>query len=53
MAPATPGRLGTPAGGGPVNVGDIVEVPGNMVGTVRFVGSVAGKNGVFAGVGAG
>lgn len=50
MAPATPGRLATPAGGGPVSVGDVVEVPGNMMGTVRFVGSVQGKNGVFAGV---
>lgn len=50
MAPATPGRLATPAAGGPVTVGDVVEVPGNMLGTVRFVGSVQGKNGTFAGV---
>lgn len=49
MAPATPGRLGTPAGGS-ITVGDAVEVPGNMMGTVRFVGSVQGKNGTFAGV---
>lgn len=49
MAPATPGRLAAP-GGGDVHVGDVVDVPGNMQGTVRFVGAVQGKNGVFAGV---
>jgi len=31
-------------------IGDAVEVPGNMFGTVRFVGAVQGKKGVFAGV---
>ncbi|KAL2891702.1 Tip elongation protein 1 [Ceratocystis lukuohia] len=31
-------------------VGDVVDVPGGMKGTVRFVGSVNGKKGVFAGV---
>ncbi|KAL5612393.1 hypothetical protein BROUX41_000083 [Berkeleyomyces rouxiae] len=31
-------------------VGDSVDVPGGMAGTVRFVGSVNGKRGVFAGV---
>ncbi|KAI1312567.1 hypothetical protein F5Y03DRAFT_241085 [Xylaria venustula] len=48
MPPLTPGK-----GAGPVDdfaVGDQVDVPGNMVGTVRFVGSVAGRKGVFAGV---
>ncbi|KAI0555353.1 hypothetical protein F4679DRAFT_578737 [Xylaria curta] len=48
MPPLTPGR-----GAGSVEdyaVGDQVDVPGNMVGTVRFVGSVAGRKGVFAGV---
>ncbi|KAJ3571638.1 hypothetical protein NPX13_g5309 [Xylaria arbuscula] len=48
MPPLTPGR-----GMGPIDdftVGDQVDVPGNMVGTVRFVGSVAGRKGVFAGV---
>ncbi|KFA61474.1 hypothetical protein S40285_03440 [Stachybotrys chlorohalonatus IBT 40285] len=46
MPPGTPGRHQTeePA------VGDIVDVPGGLVGTVRFVGSVQGKKGVFAGV---
>ena len=46
MAPATPGRLAA----ADVAVGDVVDVPGNMQGTVRFVGSVQGKNGTFAGV---
>ncbi|ESZ97961.1 hypothetical protein SBOR_1632 [Sclerotinia borealis F-4128] len=48
MPPYTPSRVG----GGPdeLEVGDIVDVPGNMYGTVKFVGSVQGKKGVFAGV---
>jgi len=33
-----------------VSVGDAVEVPGGMFGTVRYIGSVRGKAGVFAGV---
>jgi dynactin complex subunit len=33
-----------------VNVGDTVMVPGDMHGTVKFIGSVAGKRGTFAGV---
>ncbi|KAF3482131.1 uncharacterized protein GIQ15_04890 [Arthroderma uncinatum] len=33
-----------------VQVGDLVNVPGGMHGTVRFLGSVAGKPGKFAGV---
>ena len=33
-----------------VKVGDTVTVPGEMHGTVKFVGSVAGKRGTFAGV---
>ncbi|KAI1118750.1 hypothetical protein F5Y14DRAFT_178813 [Nemania sp. NC0429] len=48
MPPLTPGK-----GAGPVDdlaVGEQVDVPGNMVGTVRFVGSVAGRRGVFVGV---
>ncbi|KAI3329175.1 hypothetical protein HD806DRAFT_481922 [Xylariaceae sp. AK1471] len=48
MPPLTPGK-----GVGPVDnftVGEQVDVPGNMVGTVRFVGSVAGRKGAFAGV---
>jgi CAP-Gly domain/CLIP1 zinc knuckle len=31
-------------------VGDTVDVPGGMYGTVKFVGEVAGKKGKFAGV---
>lgn len=33
-----------------VEVGDVVDVPGNMYGTVKFVGTVYGKKGTFAGV---
>lgn len=33
-----------------LSVGDTVEVPGNMLGMVRFVGAVQGKKGVFTGV---
>ncbi|KAI1132052.1 hypothetical protein F5Y10DRAFT_16338 [Nemania abortiva] len=48
MPPLTPGK-GTSLADG-LGVGDQVDVPGNMVGTVRFIGSVAGRKGVFAGV---
>ncbi len=37
-------------GDGDIQVGDLVDVPGSMFGTVKFVGSVDGKKGVFAGV---
>lgn len=33
-----------------LEVGDIVDVPGGMHGTVKFIGEVKGKKGVFAGV---
>lgn len=46
MAPGTPGRT-VPED---VDVGDAVDVPGNMQGIVRFVGPVQGKKGIFAGV---
>lgn len=36
--------------GAEVEVGDLVDVPGNMYGTVKFVGTVYGKKGTFAGV---
>jgi dynactin complex subunit len=36
--------------GASLEVGDSVNVPGDMYGTVRFVGSVRGKNGMFVGV---
>ncbi|KAL2256580.1 hypothetical protein VTK26DRAFT_1458 [Humicola hyalothermophila] len=45
--PLTPGRL---AGGDEIAIGDTVEVPGNMTGTVRFIGPVDGRKGTFAGV---
>lgn len=43
----------TPAnnmGGEDLAVGDAVNVPGDMYGTVRFLGSVRGKAGRFVGV---
>ena len=40
----------TPSRGYEIEVGDLVDVPGNMYGTVKFIGSVDGKKGVFAGV---
>ena len=46
MAPTTPGKQS----GEDVATGDTVDVPGGMVGTVRFVGTVQGKKGTFAGV---
>lgn len=48
MPPLTPGKGAGPVDG--LGVGDQVDVPGNMVGTVRFIGSVAGRKGVFVGV---
>ncbi|KAI2467720.1 hypothetical protein F4781DRAFT_299774 [Annulohypoxylon bovei var. microspora] len=48
MPPVTPGK-GAGAGDD-VALGDTVDVPGNMSGIIRFVGSVAGRKGTFAGV---
>ncbi|KAK0733429.1 hypothetical protein B0T26DRAFT_736367 [Lasiosphaeria miniovina] len=48
-APFTPGRPGPPADDF-INIGDTVDVPGNMLGTVRFLGSVQGRKGTFVGV---
>ena len=42
-----------PAGGGggdDIEIGDAVEVPGGMDGTVKFVGEIRGKQGYFVGV---
>jgi dynactin complex subunit len=36
--------------GDDIQVGDTVEVPGGMDGTVKFVGEVRGKQGYFVGV---
>lgn len=38
------------ADGRDIGVGDTVDVPGGMSGVVKFIGSVQGKKGVFAGV---
>ena len=43
--PVTPSNMA-----GNLEIGDIVNVPGEMYGTVRFVGSVRGKAGRFVGV---
>lgn len=60
MAPLTPGRppmmkaagaAGLEASPEPsLAVGDTVDVPGAMYGTVRYIGSVAGRKGTFVGV---
>lgn len=46
--PATPASASS--AGGSLEVGDVVNVPGEMYGTVRFVGTVRGKAGRFVGV---
>jgi hypothetical protein len=43
--PVTPSAMA-----GNLEIGDVVNVPGEMYGTVRFVGSVRGKTGRFVGV---
>ena len=50
MAPLTPASRGLEGGDLGLDVGDAVDVPGGMHGTVKFIGLVQGKNGVFAGV---
>ncbi|KAI9845840.1 MAG: hypothetical protein M1837_004521 [Sclerophora amabilis] len=52
MAPVTPAGRTTTGGGpeGEIEVGDSVDVPGGMHGTVKFIGKVKEKAGVFAGV---
>lgn len=35
---------------GDIDIGELVDVPGQMHGTVKFLGTVAGKKGIFAGV---
>lgn len=47
-SPFTPARFSAP--GDDVQIGDTVDVPGSMVGTVRFIGNVQGRKGTFAGV---
>ncbi|KAL8946504.1 MAG: hypothetical protein Q9222_007112 [Ikaeria aurantiellina] len=48
MAPITTSHKGIC--GDDLEVGDIVDVPGGMHGTIKFIGEVKGKNGTFAGV---
>ncbi|KAI9813088.1 MAG: hypothetical protein M1827_004308 [Pycnora praestabilis] len=50
--PTTPAMKRAPSGGDGIDIeeGDSVNVPGGMYGTVKFIGSVKGKKGVFAGV---
>lgn len=36
--------------GDDLDVGDTVDVPGGMHGTIKFIGEVRGKKGIFAGV---
>jgi hypothetical protein len=52
MPPLTPGRsVSAAAGAGDdIAVGDTVDVPGSMSGTIRFIGTVQGRKGTFAGV---
>ncbi|KAI9720380.1 MAG: hypothetical protein M1812_002886 [Candelaria pacifica] len=52
MTPTTPAtkRLASGDDGIELAVGDAVDVPGGMHGSVKFIGSVKGKSGVFAGV---
>lgn len=53
MPPITPAmsRVHSDGSGhGDIALGDLVDVPGGMHGTVKFIGSVKGKNGTFAGV---
>ncbi|KAL8729822.1 MAG: hypothetical protein Q9166_004463 [cf. Caloplaca sp. 2 TL-2023] len=48
MAPIATNHKGVT--GGDLEVGDTVDVPGGMHGTIKFIGEVKGKKGVFAGV---
>ena len=42
--------VGDRFGNNEIGVGDMVDVPGGMHGTVKFIGEVRGKQGTFAGV---
>ena len=41
---------GDSVGNTELEIGDLVDVPGGMHGTVKFIGEVKGKKGIFAGV---
>ncbi|KAF1912267.1 hypothetical protein BDU57DRAFT_522446 [Ampelomyces quisqualis] len=47
---ASPSSSRMGADGRDIGVGDVVDVPGGMHGTVKFIGAVSTKKGVFAGV---
>ncbi|KAL3419226.1 CAP-Gly domain containing protein [Phlyctema vagabunda] len=49
---AAGGRMAsyTPTRADDLDVGDVVDVPGSMHGTVKFLGTIPGKKGTFAGV---
>lgn len=49
-ATSTPPMPRKVSGNDEIEVGDTVEVPGGMDGTVKFVGEVRGKQGCFVGV---
>lgn len=49
-APTTPADRMSSSSAAELEVGDAVNVPGDMYGVVRFVGSVKGKSGRFVGV---
>ncbi|OJD33878.1 cap-gly domain-containing protein [Diplodia corticola] len=48
--PGANGGMHAAGDGGPLAVGDHVDVPGGMYGVVKFVGGVNGKKGTFVGV---
>lgn len=50
MMPKTPATRKMNGGEEGIDVGDTVDVPGGMHGIVKYVGSIDGKNGTFAGV---
>ena len=54
MYSAKPGALRSASddrnGNQNLEVGDVVDVPGGMHGTIKFIGEVRGKKGLFAGV---
>lgn len=48
-AAATPGKM-VGGDGRELDLGDTVDVPGAMHGIIKFIGTVKGKKGTFAGV---
>lgn len=50
MHPGTPASQRRESGQDVIEVGDAVDVPGGMHGTVKFLGSVKNRDGVYVGV---